>query len=300
MKSLGIAALRFGAWLLLFCCTLTFSFEIRATTSTYSIRKTPRRVNEIKAVKRNLLPSRKSSILRLPASNNENDTTTNDNIVFRVRECSHMELGSCADVIMSSFYNYTSMSPWRQLTKLAELNRIQQSFPYGDDRSLHRMFVVTATTKQTADQTSQQDLTASTAAICGFVDVDARRPNRQTGYSYNPRPYLSDLCIHPNFRRQGLAKKLVQICEDFCFRLPEQHWSDVDSDSELPELYIRVKATNTAAIQMYDSLGYSAISNPDGESIRILYKELTHQREGEQETQTDTSEHSILKDTTRS
>lgn len=205
---------------------------------------------------------------------------------FKVRDCKHAELGACADVIMSSFYNYTSMSPWRQLMKIKELDRIQQGFPYGDDRSLHRMLIVTASSSSSSSINGGRDET-----ICGFVDIDARLPNRPTSYSYNPRPYLSDLCIHPDFRRKGLARALIKACEDFCVQLPkpEHLWSDQNSDNaDLPELYIRVEATNAAAIDMYRSLGYNAIPNPGDQKILILHKvlaekTLTPSRELQQE-----------------
>ena len=48
------------------------------------------------------------------------------------------------------------------------------------------------------------------------------------------------------------------------------------------ELYIRVEATNAAAVRMYHSLGYSSIHNPDdpdGETILILHKELCRRGE---------------------
>lgn len=223
--------------------------------------------------------------------------------VFQIRDCTHAELGTCADIIMTSFYNETSMLlPWKQLHRLAELNRLQQGFPFGDDHALHCMLIATTTTtsagaaadsgtgsgeggrhpyrqnqkKQTDDQQKMMTI------ICGFVDVDARIPNRPTSYTYNPRPYLSDLCVHPDFRRRGLARALVQACEDFCRQLPSpRHYhpsSDSDSGGEQsnapPELYIRVEATNTPASNMYRGLGYSSIPNPDGAHILILRKVL--------------------------
>jgi ribosomal protein S18 acetylase RimI-like enzyme len=188
-------------------------------------------------------------------------------LALSVRPCTHAELGACADIIIHSFYNYTSLSPWRQMTRLAELNRIQQGFPYGNDRSLHQMMIAVAGSDSRGSRRSSE-------TICGFVDVDARIPNQPTSYSYNPRPYLSDLCIHPDFRRRGIATLLIQACEQFCVNLPRHRWSDQSSDSELAELYIRVEATNAAAIDMYEKLGYKAVPNPDGDNILILHKIL--------------------------
>lgn len=92
---------------------------------------------------------------------------------FRVRDAVYAELGGVASVIMTSFYT-NAQSPWKQLYHMAELNRIQQAFPYAD-KELHRMLVAVAGDKE---------------HIIGFCDIDARKPNRPTSYSYNPRPYL--------------------------------------------------------------------------------------------------------------
>jgi ribosomal protein S18 acetylase RimI-like enzyme len=199
---------------------------------------------------------------------------------FEVRDCTHGELNLVADIIMDSFYNYTDPSNiWKQLTKLAELNRIQQNFPYGSDKAHHRMLVVTSTNFNSSD---------TATSICGFVDIDTRIPNRPTSYKYNPRPYLSDLCIHPNYRRYGLASLLIQSCEDYC---RSHHHSNTGSmlstrqQNEIspsdvhrgPELYIRVETTNIIAIQMYQKLGYSILSDHADSSnpnILILFKAL--------------------------
>ena len=113
--------------------------------------------------------------------------------------------------------------------------------------------------------------------IIGFVDVDARTPNRRTSYTYNPRPYLSDLCVHPDYRRQGVARALIRACESFSQQLVVLQQQQ-QQQQQHPQLYIRVQASNTAAVAMYDSMGYESIHNPDdpnGEAILILRKNLT-------------------------
>jgi len=228
---------------------------------------------------------------KTPSPSQQDEETDGLPFRFHIRDCQHVELGACADLIMKSFYNETIQNPWRQLYRMGELNRIQQSFPYGDSRAEHKMLVMTAVPTQSSSSSTS---TRGKCQIVGFVDVDARTPNRPTGYTYNPRPYLSDLCIHPDFRRQGLGLALIRACEDFCLReMPiddrressmrknqsaaaadGHHHHDTNKRSEL---YIRVEATNAAAVRMYHSLGYSSIHNPDdpdGETILILHKEL--------------------------
>jgi ribosomal protein S18 acetylase RimI-like enzyme len=213
-------------------------------------------------------PDKKSGFI----NNVEYITKENPCIRYQIRDCTHQELSSVADLIVDSFYNYsTANTVWKQFTKLAELNRIQQNFPYGDDRAVHRMMVLTTTERN-----------ATTSKICGFVDVDARIPNRPTSYKYNPRPYLSDLCIHPHYRRYGYATLLIQACEAFClYELPQVALSPAGNFrtdiSAVSELYIRVETSNVAAEQMYRKLGYNIVRNHSdarNDKIMILHKRL--------------------------
>jgi ribosomal protein S18 acetylase RimI-like enzyme len=113
----------------------------------------------------------------------------------------------------------------RGLYRLAELDRLQQNFPYSDER--HSVFVAVAT---------------ETKQVIAFVDVDARPATRKRDA---PRPYLSDLCISSAWRRRGIATSLVRTCE-----------RTVCHDMKRRELYIRVEQANRAAIQMYKNLHY--------------------------------------------
>ena len=171
---------------------------------------------------------------------------------IKIRDSLYGELGGAADVIMQSFYA-DSKPPWNHMYKMAELNRLQQGFPYAD-RKMHRMLVAVA--KEIGQQEEQ---------IVGFCDCDLRKPNRPTSYNYNPRPYVSDLCVSPSCRRQGIANKLVSYSEEYCKELGCE------------EIFIRVERKNEPAITMYSNLGYVEIDNDldDSEKIVILRKSLT-------------------------
>lgn len=193
-----------------------------------------------------------------------------------VRDCAHGELPRVADLILSSFYDSSSAaakSPWRQLYRLGELNRIQQGFAYPANRDSHRMLVAVA-------EADEADSSAGGGRIVGFCDVDARPPNRPTGFAFNPRPYLSDLCTDPAFRRRGVARALVHECERYC-------------RDELGEafVYIRVESHNGAAIQLYEGMGYRTVDDeseadpaarvaitgredPASDKVRLLRKDL--------------------------
>ena len=192
-----------------------------------------------------------------------------------------------ADVIVASFYE-REMSPWKQLYRLGELNRIQQGFPHrgngngnsNDDQFRHRMLVAvivdsdaaataatTATTTATATLRDPSHRPSSGATspmnarehgkeqrIVGFCDLDDRPPTRCTGFMHNPRPYLSDVCVHPDYRRRGIARELLRRSE----QLSQSEWNKT-------ELYVRVDRTNAAALAAYQRRGYrrSAIHPPE-------------------------------------
>lgn len=139
----------------------------------------------------------------------------------------YIDLGVVSDIIMNSFYTgENARSPWRQMFRLGELNRLQQNFPYNDDK--HFMLVA---------------IYRYTEQIIAFVDIDARPPRRQED---PPRPYLSDLAVDPRWRRNGIARSLIQNCE----RLAQQMGTN--------EIFIRVEQNNTPAISMYEGLNYEA------------------------------------------
>jgi GNAT superfamily N-acetyltransferase len=170
----------------------------------------------------------RTATLKSKSSSVEND--------FYIRDSRYGDLGGAADVIISSFYS-NATSPWKQLYRMAEMSRLQQGFPYAD-KGLHRMLVAVSTAEGGEE-------------IVGFCDVDARIPNKPTSYKYNPRPYLSDLGVHPDHRRKGIAKALVDASEEFSL------------DINRNEIYIRVEKINAAALRMYASLNYFRITNPD-------------------------------------
>lgn len=83
--------------------------------------------------------------------------------------------------------------------------------------------------------------------IIGFVDVDARPGTKE---SDAPRPYLSDLAVHPGYRRKGVAQTLIKECEN-----EVRIWGK-------EKLYLRVEEKNYGALKMYSDLGYEALDHP--------------------------------------
>eukprot|EP00521_Asterionellopsis_glacialis_P006739 CAMPEP_0195282124 /NCGR_PEP_ID=MMETSP0707-20130614/1142_1 /TAXON_ID=33640 /ORGANISM="Asterionellopsis glacialis, Strain CCMP134" /LENGTH=234 /DNA_ID=CAMNT_0040341077 /DNA_START=522 /DNA_END=1226 /DNA_ORIENTATION=- len=132
---------------------------------------------------------------------------------------------------------------------MQELNRLQSNFPYTDPH--HYMYAAVVEEEPTPPspsarrtlQNNNNNRNHKKPIIVGFVDIDARPPKQSR--TDPPRPYLSDLCIHPQYRRQGIARALIQQCEETVQQLFQKD-----------ELYIRVEQDNEAARSMYDDLGY--------------------------------------------
>ena len=89
--------------------------------------------------------------------------------------------------------------------------------------------------------TGSTSTTTTTEKIIGFVDVDKRKG---THISEAPRPYLSDLAVHTEFRRRGIAKALIQRCEEQAVDWGEDY------------LNLRVDQLNDGALKMYEDLEY--------------------------------------------
>ena len=192
---------------------------------------------------------------------------------FTIRNCKYADLKEVSDIIVNSFYtDNLKSSPFAAVLKLGELNRLQQNFPYNDSER-HVMLVATVNDDDDDNHSSSSSSSKRGQArkIVGFVDVDARPATRRID---PPRPYLSDLAIHPDYRRNGIATILIQTCEALVHSgsirvsatttTPSEDSSSftmTDSLSQKRELFIRVERANTAAIQMYEKFDYQAISH---------------------------------------
>ena len=69
--------------------------------------------------------------------------------------------------------------------------------------------------------------------MIGFILGDVQRMKR-TGW-------IASVCIHPDYRRRGLAEKLLAVCE---------------VEMQMPRIKLTVRESNTAAITLYKRNGY--------------------------------------------
>ena len=174
----------------------------------------------------------------------------NATALFQIRPAKYADLGPASDIILDSFY--VGKTAFRGLLKLAELNRIQQNFPHFQ-KEKHTMYVAVVPKNNIRSSTVSSPL-PDDEIIVGFVDVDLRPCRPEINL---PRPYLSDLCVHPSYRKQGIARALVAQCQDFVL---EQNDNDSISgnNGNGKRLYIRVEEDNIPALRMYQKLGYGS------------------------------------------
>jgi ribosomal protein S18 acetylase RimI-like enzyme len=178
-------------------------------------------------------------------------------LLFRMRRPT-TELGAVANIIIEAFYTNKNM---KTLYRLAELNRLQQNFPYIDS-DIHKMLV--AVSSSCGDEINNNKSQAQQSPqIVGFCDIDARPSKTKPPL---PRPYLSDLSVSTNFRRKGVARALVKKSEAV---LREKGQRD--------ELFIRVQESNVAAVTMYHAMDYQTLDCQQDKglgNILLLHKRL--------------------------
>ena len=90
--------------------------------------------------------------------------------------------------------------------------------------------------------------------VVGFV-AGEKRPGKGAGW-------VVTVCVHPDHRRQGIARQLVHVCEEEMGR---------------KKVSLCVRATNQPAIQLYQNQGYQVVKPwpryyNDGEDALVMEK----------------------------
>lgn len=82
--------------------------------------------------------------------------------------------------------------------------------------------------------------------VIGTVEI-AVRPIHD-GHCWFEAPYVSNLAVHPRYRRRGIARELLLKCEPQAVR-----WG-------FEEIYLHVLDNNRQAQGLYERLGYQVVS----------------------------------------
>jgi ribosomal protein S18 acetylase RimI-like enzyme len=180
-------------------------------------------------------------------SSDDNDSSSSSpppELKFHIRNARYMELGHVVNIILDAFYQPSAFL--RPFLYTSELTRLKNNFPH--DQKIHAFYVACSIEELESSSISCIDMdsgststTTTTEQIIGFVDVDKRIG---THISEAPRPYLSDLAVHTEFRRKGIAKALIKRCEEQAMDWGEDY------------LNLRVDQLNDGALKMYEDLEY--------------------------------------------
>lgn len=149
---------------------------------------------------------------------------------FQVRAAIGDDLKGVADIIADSFHSPNGLWGWAfpilRLGIYEDLrHRLASPPPH------HICLVATDTSLSTSDN------------LVGTVELGVRFSDAWTKSAYSV-PYLSNLAIHPKYRRQGAASNLLSGCEKQALE-----WGFKD-------IYLHVLENNHQARQLYFKMGY--------------------------------------------
>lgn len=148
---------------------------------------------------------------------------------FQIRTATSADLTGIAQIIAESFHSKHGFWGWAfPLLRLG----IYEDFKHRlSSPAPHHVCLVAIETTSTANN------------LIGTVELGVRFADSwiQVGRSF---PYLSNLAVHPKYRRHGVASELLVSCQQV-----SQEWGFQD-------LYLHVLENNYQARQLYFKLGY--------------------------------------------
>jgi ribosomal protein S18 acetylase RimI-like enzyme len=158
------------------------------------------------------------------------DVSTSNSCQFQIRAATSADLSGIAQIIAESFHSQKGLWGWAfPLFRLGIYEDLRHRLA---TRTPHQVCLVAFDT----DTQSNHQILATVELGVRFSDgwINVRK-------CY---PYLSNLAVHPRYRRSGLASSLLISCEQVC-----QEWGFED-------LYLHVLENNHQARRLYFKLGY--------------------------------------------
>lgn len=149
---------------------------------------------------------------------------------FQIRVATADDLTSIAHIIAESFHGHDGFWGWAfPLVRLGIYEDLKHRL---SSPAPHHVCLVAIETTNGASH-----------HLVGTVELGVRLSDSwvKTGRSF---PYLSNLAVHPKYRRHGIASGLLIKCEKFA-----HEWG-------FDDLYLHVLENNHQAQQLYFKLGY--------------------------------------------
>ncbi|WP_353931312.1 GNAT family N-acetyltransferase [Okeanomitos corallinicola TIOX110] len=160
------------------------------------------------------------------------DASISHSCQFQIRAATSADLPGIAQIITESFHSQKGL--WGLVFPLFRLG-IYEDLRYRlASMTSHQICLVAIDTTMHGNN-----------QVLGTVEISLRFSDGWV----NVRkcfPYLSNLAVHPKYRRHGLASSLLTSCERVC-----QNWGFED-------LYLHVLENNHQARQLYFKMGYQA------------------------------------------
>lgn len=160
---------------------------------------------------------------------------------LNIRKATKGDLNQVSTMQLDEYGEMNLLWPWNWVQ---ELDRLQTSFWY--DSANHIMIVAEVESKWTGPLKG----IFGQPKVVGFVSLDWR-PARVDRSTPADLPYLSDLIIDKAHRKQGVARSLMLTCESLAKQLG------------FPAIYLKVRRSNQAGINLYVALGYQFVEEVD-------------------------------------
>lgn len=136
------------------------------------------------------------------------------------------------EVLTLSFHSCQGIFAWvNPIIRLGIYEDLRQRLTHGSDRYLCLAMVMSQ-----PGSLSEQ--------LVGTVEIGLRSLSPWPMPDAHPFAYISNLAVHPHYRRRGIAQQLLWSCE-----FVARQWGR-------SELYLHVLENNHAAMKLYTRLGY--------------------------------------------
>ncbi|MFB2934416.1 GNAT family N-acetyltransferase [Aerosakkonemataceae cyanobacterium BLCC-F154] len=157
---------------------------------------------------------------------------------LQIRAAKPEDLSYLADILANSFHSRGGIGGW--LYPLFRLG-IYEDLRHRLQSSSPRYVCLVGIYKDSRLEDSQE---MRRDYLVGTVEMSLRSPSPWQFYNSSGYPYLSNLAVQSEYRRQGVARQLLLACEQTAL-----NWGYQD-------LYLHVLENNYKARGLYSQLGY--------------------------------------------
>jgi ribosomal protein S18 acetylase RimI-like enzyme len=203
----------------------------------------------------------------VPNKNKKTITKINQCIITII--CNLKDLGRVSNILTYGFFSQGTNFFTYQLERLKTYLSIESMFAHQQNLAKRdQQSIIMMVACRTTD-----------GEVIGVCEIDNRLPQEKK-QMLEYRPYMCNLAVDKKWRRKGIAKALVETCEEIVMT----RWG-------AQKLYLKVREENNSAQLLYKSLGYSVLLNSqddgiqeqqqlvieylgDGSAALVLYKNL--------------------------